>query len=120
MSARYDRLLRIADRLGKASVGSAEADTAIYEALRLTGPVLPYTTDEAAARTLLPPDFEWIDITPAAGWIFAPCRLTGVNTVGMPYPQHGQWGRTMALSRCCSVLQAWAALIKMEEWRPWR
>ena len=45
MSARYDRLLRIADRLGKASVGSAEADTAIYEALRLTGPVLPYTTD---------------------------------------------------------------------------
>ncbi len=51
------RLLRIADRLGKVSAGSAEADEAIHQALGRAGPAPPYTTDMEAARTLLPPGF---------------------------------------------------------------
>ena len=54
----YDRLLRIADRLGKVAAGSVLADGAIHKAVGRLGPVQPYTTDEAAARTLLPPGFE--------------------------------------------------------------
>lgn len=51
---RYDRLLRIADRLGKVEAGSEAADRAIHEALGLAWAVKSYTTDEATTLTLLP------------------------------------------------------------------
>jgi hypothetical protein len=94
---RHNRLLRIADRLAKVAAGSASADRAIHEAIRQAGPVLPYTTDEAAARTLLPPGFEWMATTYAAGWVYAPCRRSGLQPDRVPYPHHAQWGRTLPL-----------------------
>jgi hypothetical protein len=48
------RLLRIADRLAKVKHGSLEADAAIHHVLDLAGPLLDYTTDNDAARSLLP------------------------------------------------------------------
>ena len=114
---RYDHLLRVAARLGKVEAGSFMADVTIHEVLSLAGPVLAYTKDEEAARTLLPSGFEWIDITPTAGWIYAPCRLAGADQDRMAYPHHGQWGRTIPLSLCGGVLRAWAML---EQRRPWR
>jgi hypothetical protein len=78
--------------------------------LGLTGPVLAYTTDEAAARTLLPPGFEWMDITTTAGWAYAPCRRAGFNEEGLAYPHYGQWCQTIPLSMCAGVLRAWAML----------
>ena len=107
---RYDHLLRVAARLGKVEAGSFMADVTIHEVLSLAGPVLAYTKDEEAARTLLPSGFEWIDITPTAGWIYAPCRRAGVGDDGLPFPHHGQWCRTIPLSLCGGVLRAWAML----------
>ena len=49
--------IRIADRLAEVEHGSAEADAAIHRVLHLTGPLLDYTTDEDAARSLLPKGF---------------------------------------------------------------
>jgi hypothetical protein len=109
---RLDRLIRIADRLAKVEAGSVVADQTIQDALGRAGPVLSYTTDEAATRTLLPPGFEWMDITPTAGWIYAPCRRSGVGPDGMLHPHHGQWGRTLPLAMCGAVLRAWAMLAK--------
>jgi hypothetical protein len=106
---RYDRLIRIADRLARVEVGSAAADTAIHDVLGPTEPALTYTTDEAAARTLLPPGFEWLATTYAAGWVYAPCRRSGLNGE-WPYPHHGQWGLTLPLAMCGAVLRAWAML----------
>ena len=107
---RSDRLLRIADRLKPLASGSEAADRAIHEALALAWPVQPYTTDEAAARTLLPPGFEWLDITPTAGWVYAPCRRASIGADGLRHPHNGQWGRTIPLSLCGGVLRAWAML----------
>ena len=118
-SSHCDRLLRIADRLAKVAAGSVLADEAIHEALNRPGPVRPYTTDEAAARTLLPAGFEWMHITPTAGWIYAPCRLAGTDQDRLAYPHHGQWGRTIPLSLCGGVLRAWAMLERLGEKRPW-
>lgn len=94
------------------------ADQAIHEAVGRPGPVQPYTTNEASARTLLPPGFEWTDITPTAGWIYAPCRRAGIGADGMRYPHHGQWGRTIPLSLCGGVLRAWAMLEAQGEDHP--
>ena len=112
---RYDRLLGIADHLGKTATGSLLADEAIHEAVGRLGPVQPYTTSEASARTLLPPGFEWVAITPSAGWIYAPCRRAGIDAKGLPYPHHGQWAQTIPLSLCAGVLRTWAMLVRQEE-----
>ena len=109
---RYDRLLRIADRLAKVEAGGALADETIHAAVGLAGPVLRYTTDKAAAQTLLPPGFEWMAITPASQWVYAPCRRTGISPDGFAYPHHGQWGRTTPLSMCGGALRAWAMLTR--------
>ena len=114
----YDRLLCIADRLGKMAAGSVLADEAIHEAVGRLGPVQPYTTSEASARTLLPPGFEWLAITPTAGWIYAPCRRAGVGDGGLPFPHHGQWCRTIPLSLCAGALRAWAMLDRLGEGQP--
>jgi hypothetical protein len=57
----FDRLICIADRLAEVTAGSLLADLAIHDALGLTGVVMPYTRNEAAARGLLPAGFEWYD-----------------------------------------------------------
>jgi hypothetical protein len=75
--SRKDRLFRIANRLGKVSTGSAEADRAIHEALDRTGPILPHTTDDVAAEQLLPPGFELYDATYAGARVYASCRRSG-------------------------------------------
>ena len=101
----FDRLIRIADRLAKVEAGSAAADQTIHEAAGFTGLVLPYSTNEAAARTLLPPGFEWMPTTYSAGWVYAPCRRSGLDGE-WPYPHHGQWGRSLPLSMCGAAMRA--------------
>ena len=39
----------------------------------------PYTTDKAAAETLLPPGFEWMASPYTAGWIYEPYRRCGLD-----------------------------------------
>ncbi|WP_169747573.1 hypothetical protein [Belnapia moabensis] len=107
----FDRLIRIADRLAKVEAGSAAADAAIHEALRLAWPVPLYTTDAAATRTLLPAGFEWMPTTHSGGWVYAPCRRSGLDGE-WHYPHHGQFGRTLPLSMCGGVMRAWAMLAK--------
>ena len=51
----FDRLIRIADRLGQVQAGSPAADQAIHQALDRSGPVLAYTEDEDAAQSLYLP-----------------------------------------------------------------
>ena len=97
------------------AAGSVLADEAIHEAVGRLGPVQPYSTSEASARTLLPPGFEWLAITPTAGWIYAPCRRVGAGDDGLPLPHHGQWCQTIPLSLCAGVLRAWAMLVRQEE-----
>lgn len=116
---RYEHLLLVASRLGQVEVSSEAADRAIHAALGRNGPLLPYTTDEPYARTLLPPGFEWMDVTPTDGGIYAPCRRTGLGADGLAYPHHGQWGRTQMLSMCGGALRVWAMLAQMEKRRSW-
>lgn len=103
------RLLRIADRLAQVEAGSVEADQAIHQALGRTGTVLPYTTDEAAARSLLPDGFEWLDPVYSAEAVYAACRRSGTID-GLPHPHHGQWGRTALLAACGAAMRAYAKL----------
>jgi hypothetical protein len=65
VTARFDYLIRLANRLAKVEAGSPAADQAIHAALGRSGPVLPYTRDDAAVRELLPEGFE--TTTPAPG-----------------------------------------------------
>jgi hypothetical protein len=107
----FSRLIRIADRLAKVEAGSAAADQAIHDAIGRAGQVLPYTTRDEAAQRLLPPDFEWMAVTYSAGWVYAPCRRSGLDN-GMSHPHHGQWGRTLPLSMCGAAMRAWGKLAK--------
>jgi hypothetical protein len=107
----FNRLFRIADRLGEVPTGSAEADRTIHEVLGRTGPVLPYTTDDAAAEDLLPPGFEWRDPTYAGGGVYASCRRSGMDGE-WPHPHHGQWGATKSLAMCAAVLRAWSTVAR--------
>ena len=107
----FDHLFRLADRLGKVEIGSLETDRAIHHALGREGPVLAYTHEEAAARTLLPDGFEWRENTYAGGRTYASCRRIG-RVGGGSYPHHGQWGRTLPLALCGAVILAHAALMK--------
>ena len=106
-----DRLFRIADRLGQVPSGSAEADRTIHEALGRAGPVLPYTSDEAAAEQLLPPGFEWRQPDYSGGAVYASCRRSGMDGP-WPHPHHGQWSATQPLAMCGAALRAWAKLAK--------
>jgi hypothetical protein len=107
----FDRLIRIADRLAKVKAGSEVADRTIHGSLGRLGPVLPYTTDEAVARSLLPPGFEWMATIHAAGCVYASCRRAGFDGE-WPHPHHGQWSATLPLAMCGAVLRAWAKLAK--------
>ena len=106
-----DRLLRIADRLGRVSAGSPAADEVIHQALGRTGPAPPYTTDIAAARTLLRPGFEELsDPVYSSGAVYAACRRAGIDRGSLPFPHHGGWGATLPLALCHAVIRAQAAL----------
>src|SRR3954452_15781003 len=70
----FDRLIRIAYRLGQGRTVSPAADQAIHQTLNCSGPVLAYTTVEDAARSLLPAGFELLPATYAAGKVYAACR----------------------------------------------
>ena len=93
--ASFDRLIRIADRLAQVSEGSPAADRTIHEALGLTGPAPPYTTEVAAALALLPPDFEaeW-PVSNAGGEVYGLVVRKGLLD-GLPHPHFGQWGANL-------------------------
>jgi hypothetical protein len=76
--------------LAKVEAGNVEADRTIRGVLGRAGPVLPYSSDEAAARTLLPPGFEWLATTYAAGWVYAPCLRSGLSKDRQLHPRHWQ------------------------------
>ena len=109
-----DRLLRIADRLGKVTTGSAVADKTktIHRALGRAGPAPCYTTDLDAARTLLPPGFEELsDPIYTSDAVYAACRRTGIDHGGLPFPHHGGWGATLPLALCSACIRAQASLL---------
>jgi hypothetical protein len=106
----FSRLTRIADRLGKVEHGSPEADRVIHDALDRAGPVFPYSSNEAAARLLLPVGFEWSEADCSNGLVYASCCRQGIKA-GLPTSYHGQWGRTAALAMCGAAIRAWAALV---------
>ena len=108
----FDRFIRMADRLGQVEAGSPEADRAIHDALSREGPVLAYTSEELAARLLLPAKFEWMEHTYSGGMVYAACRRSGRGDDGFRHPHHGQWGRTLPLAMCGAVLRAHAGLVK--------
>ncbi|SDB74622.1 hypothetical protein [Belnapia rosea] len=110
--SRFERLICIANRLAEIKAGSAVADETLHQTIDRSGPVLPYTTDEAAARTLLPPGFEWAPATYMARSVYAMCRRTGRAADGLPHRHIDQWGRTLALSMCGAAMRAWAMLAK--------
>jgi hypothetical protein len=105
------RLLCIADRLGQVAAGSLLADVTIHDALGLAGPVLPYTREKTAARSLLPAGFEWMPFTYSSGTVYAACWRSGTEGE-WPYPHHGQWGRTLPLAMCGAVMRAKAGMVK--------
>lgn len=102
------RLMRIAARLALVDTGSVEADIAIHSALRRTGPVLSYTTDEGVARSLLPLEFTWLPPVFAAGAIFVSCRRAGMLS-GLPHPHIGQWGLTLPLAFSGAAIRAYTS-----------
>jgi hypothetical protein len=91
--------------------GSIEADRPIHAALGLTGPMLPYTREKAAARSPLPAGFEWLPGTYASGEVYATCWQSGMDRE-WPYPHHEQWGATLPLAMRGAVMRANAALMK--------
>jgi hypothetical protein len=107
--AHFDRLIRIADRLGQVQAGSPAADQAIHQALDRGGPVLAYTTAEEAAQSLLPAGFELLPAIFGGGAVYAACRHIGMDGE-LPHPHHGQWGTTLPLAICGACLRAYAAL----------
>jgi hypothetical protein len=107
----YNRLIRIASRLGQVPVGSSEADRVIHEALDRLGPAPPYTTTKSAAAELLPPGFEWRQPDYSGGAVYASCRRSGMEGP-WPHPHHGQWSASEPLAMCGAALRAWAKLAK--------
>lgn len=107
----FDRLIRIADRLGKLETGSPVADHFIHDALGRDGPVFAYSSNEAAAGLLLPAGFEWREATYSSGLVYASCRRMGLDDE-QPHPHHGQWAKALALAMCGAAMRAHAALVE--------
>ena len=97
-----------ADRLRELSAGTAAADPAIHRALGLPGEPRPYTTDEAALRTLLPDGFEAYISTSIGGAVYGVVTRAGDRA----YPHHGQWGATPVLAMCGALMRTYAARVK--------
>jgi hypothetical protein len=105
----FDRLIRIAYRLGQVRAGSPVADQAIHQALDRSGPVLAYTTVEEAAQSLLPAGFELLPPTFGGGAVYAACQRSGTDGE-LPHTHHGQWCTTLPLAICGACLRAHAGL----------
>ena len=103
--ASFGRLIRIADRLRELPAGTAAADAAIHRALGLPGEPRPYTSDEAALRTLLPDGFEMYVSISVADAVYGVVTRAGDRD----YPHHGQWGATPVLALCGALMRAHAA-----------
>ena len=104
----FGRLIRIADRLRELPAGSAAADAAIHRALGLPGEPRPYTSDEAALRTLLPNGFEAYVSIGVVDAVYGVVTRAGDRD----YPHHGQWGATPVLAMCGALMRAYAARAK--------
>ena len=108
-TASFDRLIHIADRLGRVQVGSPAADQAIHQALDRCGTVLTYTTAEDVAQSLLPAGFELLPATFGAGGGLCglPAQRDGWR-VAAPAP----WavGHHVAAGDMRACLRAYAAL----------
>jgi hypothetical protein len=72
---------------------------------------MPYTRNEAAARSLLPAGFEWLPFTYSGSTVYAACRRSGMDGEHR-HPPHGQWGATLPLAMCGAAMRARAALAK--------
>ena len=109
----FDWFIRIADRLGQVQVqvGSFEADRTIHQALGRGETPAPYTTEEEAARGLLPAGFEWLEATYAGAAVYVACRRSGMDGEFL-HPHHGQWGATLPLAMARAVMRAHAKLVK--------
>jgi hypothetical protein len=107
----FDRLFRIANRLGQVPAGSLLADLAIHEALGLVGVAMPYTRNEAAARSLLPDGFEWMPSTYSGGTVYAACRRSGMDGE-QRHPHYGSWATTLPLAMCGAAMWARAGMMK--------
>ena len=105
----FDRLIRIADRLGQVQAGSPTVDQVLHQTLDRSGPVLAYTTAEDAAQSLLPAGFELLPATYAGGAVYAACRRSGTDGE-LPHPHHGQWGTTLPLAISGACLRVHAGL----------
>src|SRR3954451_117969 len=66
------------------------------------------TCEEAAARGLLPADFEWMSSTYSGGAVYAACRRSGRTGMAVPVPR--QWGHTLPLAMCGAAMRARAGL----------
>lgn len=108
----YNRFIYIANRLGIVKSGGPNADRIIHAAIEASGPVPLYTSDETAARQLLPVGFKWLSSTHAGGRFYAACARAGVGANGLPMPHHGAWAATEALAICRAAMRARAALVK--------
>jgi hypothetical protein len=102
----FARFIRIADRLGEVAADNIEADQTIHAALGLTGPVLPYSREKAATRSLLPKGFEWLEPHYSGPAVYASCRRSGMDGEWL-YLHHGQWGPTLPLAMCGVVMRGW-------------
>ena len=111
MTMNAARLARVANRLGELEAGSAEADAAIHRALGRTAPAPSYTTDEGAARSLLPDGFEWLEPVHSAGVVYVACRRSGMDGE-FSYPHHGASGRTALLAACAAALRAHSSILR--------
>lgn len=107
----FDRLMSIADQLGKMEIGNPVADRFIHDALGRAGPVLAYSRNEAAAGLLLPGGFVWCETTYSSGLVYASCQRRGPDG-DQSHPHHGQWAKTPELAMCGAALRAYAAMIK--------
>lgn len=74
---------------------------------RWAGPAPTYTTDELAARLLIPKGFEWQQPVYSAGSIYAACRRTEMDDTGLNRPHAGQWGCTLALAMCGAAIRGY-------------
>ena len=115
--SRSTHLIRVANSLGKIKIDSTTADAAVYGPLGLAGSVKHYSSDEAFARTLLPPGFGRMLVMPAARWISTPARQRALTQRSRPIRTMDHGGSTILLALCGAALRAWAILEHLGEGR---
>jgi len=96
---------RIADQLESVGKGGPAADLAIHRALDRRGNPAAYTTDQAAAKALIPPGHEASVLT-FSGRNLGSCWRSARPT---------ETGRaaTQELALCAAIMRAWAVRLRM-------